>query len=137
MSLGYNMAMSFICKKTWYFNCTKLDRIADSFIVLFQRVNIVKLIQGWYPTHAVLYCQGKEFSPLCPRCHTVVETASHILQSSHPDAISHRQNAMMIMLNSLLKWGTPIHAIITSEHKLSLTLALPYLPQFLCLTLEC
>jgi ABC-type transporter Mla MlaB component len=60
-------------------NTSALQRYLNS-IPIINRVNTIKLIHGWLPTYALLCCQGRESSSLCPRCALRVETIDHIHQ---------------------------------------------------------
>jgi hypothetical protein len=79
---------------------------------LFQRASYVKLIHDWVPTFLPLCRQGREPSPLCPRCNQSVETPSHVIQCPHPDAISCRVQVLSNFLSHLVKIHTPILSVL-------------------------
>jgi hypothetical protein len=137
-SLGYEATQQFISQKHGLSNALlskiNLHALQTSLKAfrLFHPVNIVKLIHGWNPMYATLCRQGRESSPLCPRCCRMTDITTHFLQCPHPDAVKFQHNALLSMLQTTLKQGTPIQMILTFEYKLSLALSIPYTSQFRC-----
>jgi hypothetical protein len=74
--------------------------------------------------------QGREPSPLCPRCCIAVETSDHIYKGSQSQAMANRQSFLYKFLSTLLSAKTPIHVLSTFEYKLSITLDIQFLPSF-------
>ena len=92
----------------------------------FQRPSVSKMIHGWIPTYGTLCRQGRESSPLCPRCNSTVETCDHIFNCPHPLAIESHHVALHTFLSSLVTIGTPLYIISTFEYKLSNVLHLAF-----------
>jgi hypothetical protein len=92
----------------------------------FQRASIVKVIHGWIPTYGMLCRQGRESSPLCPRCSSTVETWDHVFSCPDSQAIAFRNEALLTFLSLRVKMGTPLYILSTFEYKLSLLFALPF-----------
>jgi len=89
------------------------------------RATYAKSIHNWIPTHAQLCPQGRERSPLCPRCNRAVEAHSHIITCNDPQASESRHGLLYTFLHSLAAVHSPIHIISTLEYKLALTLDVP------------
>jgi hypothetical protein len=83
------------------------------------RATLSKLIHGWIPTYSSLCRQGKEPSPLCPRCKSRVESWEHILECPNHQAVESRRDALKTFLSSMFKVGTPFYILTTFELKLS------------------
>ena len=101
---------------------------------IHQRATLVKLIHGWIPTQEFLYTQNRTSTPICPWCSLVNETALHIHQCSYPTAIMYRRDKLERYLKALAQCNTPVHILITLEHKLLLTQELPYSQHYQCAT---
>lgn len=129
-ALSYYDTLSFISKKHSMsmavlnnINHTALKWYLSS-LEIFVRANTVKLIQGWIPTSASLSRQGREESPIFPRCQSTVETIDHIHQCTCTITISSRQQLLQIYIKKLQE-RTPQLLHNTLEYKLSLVLELP------------
>jgi hypothetical protein len=96
-----------------------------SALPIFQRASTSKIIHDWIPTYGLCQ-QGREYSPLCLRCSTTVETCEHIRTCQHSDAITSRRKLLDAFLSMLLKCHTPTYILKTFEYKLSLVLELQY-----------
>ncbi len=99
-----------------------------------KRSNLVKLIHGWNPTYSGLCRQGREQSPLCPRCQTRVETEQHIRECPNEEAISFRQAKLRSFIIETERTYTAPYLLRIFEYKLSLCLHVPYHPTTTCIT---
>jgi len=88
------------------------------------------MIHNWIPTYSMLSGQGRELSPLCPRCSSAIETSEHVYQCPQTQAISNRKSFLENFLSHLLSLKTPIYILCTLEYKLSIALDIPFLPKF-------
>lgn len=92
----------------------------------YQRASMVKMIHGWIPTYGILYRQGREPSPLYPRCTSTVETWKHVFSCPNFQATENRREALLNFLSSLAKLGTPLYILSTFKYKLSNVFAIPF-----------
>jgi hypothetical protein len=90
------------------------------------RASTIKLIHGWMPTYAILCRQGRSSSSLCPRCHTQVETPSHVFKCQANQAIQQCLSHLTVFLTALNKLKTPVQIVATLQYKLSLLLDIPF-----------
>jgi hypothetical protein len=69
--------------------------------------------------------QGRENTPLCPRCNTTIETPDHFFTCSAPDAIANRQELLQSFLLELERIFTAPALLTIFEYKISIVLHLP------------
>lgn len=67
---------------------------------------------------------------MCPRCNTAIETCDDVRQCPNPQAIQNRRSFLQSFLLSLLSIGPPLYILVSFENKLSLTLDIPFIPEF-------
>jgi len=86
------------------------------------RATYAKSIHNWIPTHAQLCPQGRERSPLCPRCNRAVEAHSHIITCNDPQArlISlppdiHYKLISTIRIQNIIGWDSFLNGFIASS----------------------
>jgi len=94
------------------------------------RASMVKLIHKWIPTHASLCRQGREHSPLCPRCGSTVETEDHVFKCPDNNARTQCMDLLQAFLQSLLTVNKSILLLVCFKYKLSLALSLNYVRKF-------
>jgi len=57
--------------------------------------SIVKMIHNWIATYRMLSRQGREPSPICPRCGSVIETSDHGYRCSQVQAVTNWRSYLL------------------------------------------
>jgi hypothetical protein len=72
-------------------DCPSLQRYLGS-LKPQSRSALEKLIHGWQTAYSSLCRQARENNPICPRCHSTVETCALIIECPQVDAMRFRQD---------------------------------------------
>jgi len=105
--------------------------------------NTVKMMHDWIPTYSTLCRQGREPSPICPRCCLTVGTPSHILVCHDTSATCNQSLYLQQFLFALVKLTHQFFSwqhsktiypyyLTFAEHRSSKWLHLYQLPNTIC-----
>lgn len=111
----------------WHLNTLALQYYLNS-LKPHQKASTVKLLHDWSPTYSTLCRQGRECSPLYPRCLYTVETPPHVKECPDLDASKKCQLLLHSFLLDLERLSTAPSIITVLESKLSIVLNLQYVP---------